>query len=58
MQSDAPEDAEACDGRPSKKPYASPQLTCVGSLADVTRTSANPGPSFDGGGSFPNVSTS
>ena len=56
MPSDAlPVDAEArAVPRASKRPYHAPRLTCLGSLAEVTRT-APVGPNADGGGSFPNV---
>jgi hypothetical protein len=40
--------------RASKQPYHAPQLSCLGPLAEVTRTSVN-GASVDGGSSFPNV---
>ena len=52
-------DADMCAAAPaSKQPYRAPQLTCLGTLAEVTRTSANPSAGTDGGGSFPNVYSS
>ncbi len=56
MSSDALHvDAEGHAAAPaSKQPYRPPQLTCLGTLAEVTGTSTS-GPNTDGGGSFPNV---
>ena len=51
-------DAEVGAAAPaSKQPYRTPQLTCLGSLAEITRTTTS-GPNFDGGGSPPNIYTS
>jgi hypothetical protein len=40
-----------------ERTYHAPQLSCLGSLAELTQTSAS-GPDTDGGGSFPNIYTS
>ena len=47
----------AAETRASKRPYHAPRLTLLGSLTDVTRTSAS-GTNTDGGGSLPEIYTS
>ena len=43
--------------RASRRPYHAPRLTLLGSLTDVTRTSAD-GSNTDGGGTPPEIYTS
>ncbi len=58
-----PSDPPAADprahavARARKQPYHAPPLTCLGSLGEATRTTAN-GNNTDGGGNPPEVYTS
>ncbi len=41
-----------------RRAYHAPELSCLGSLTELTRTSSSFSASTDGGGSFPNIYTS